>query len=96
MRDYDCCGIGTAPGIFYQTRKRELGPRCYTFRKQKEPCTDKSQCKSQRCVDGTCQGQPRPRNTPMSKPDLCPITYPDDHMTAVLGELTSEEVTCPC
>merc|ERR1711862_772860 len=32
----------------------------------------------------------------ITRPLLCPITYPTDDLTAVIGELTSEENTCPC
>lgn len=93
VRDYDCCGIGTEPGIVCQTRNYALGPKCYTFRKHGEPCTENSQCRSQQCTRGTCQPN---LHLIRNIPDLCPITYPTDDLTAVVGELTSEEGTCPC
>lgn len=93
VQDCDCCGFGTESGIVCQTRNFDLGPKCYTFRSHGEPCTENSQCKSQQCSNGTCQ--PKTHLT-IYKPELCPITYPTDDLTAVIGELTSEEGTCPC
>lgn len=93
IQDCDCCGFGTEPGIVCQTRDHDLGPRCYTFRSHGEDCSDNSQCKSQQCTNGKCQAV---SHLTLTKPALCPITYPTDDLTAVIGELTLEEDACPC
>ena len=93
VQDCDCCGFGTESGVVCQTRDHDSGPKCYTFRSHGEPCTEDSQCKSQQCANGLCQPK---IHLAIHKPELCPITYPTDDLTAVIGELTSEENACPC
>ena len=63
----------------------------HEIRSYEELCIKKSQCESQECIDRTCH--PRTHLT-IHKPELFPIAYRADQLTAIVGELTPEEGSC--